>query len=104
MLFEPDQLVIPKEKILRYLLIKKDKNDKSGFLAALGFTAENYTELIDEIKVVASSNEAILTRSSPFGNLYKVEGMLKESLGVTIWIEQVEYNKFRFVTLYPGKT
>lgn len=102
MLLSPDQLIIPDEKILDYLLVKKQKNDKAGFLEKLGFTKSNYKDLIEEIKRIAISNEAILTRTSDFGNLYRVKGKLKEWLIVTIWLEQIENNKFRFVTLYPA--
>ncbi len=101
MILKPEQLIIPEDKILNYLLIKKEKNDKSGFLENLGFTKTNYIELIEEIIIIATTHTAILTRSSSFGNLYKVEGKLKNSLIVAIWIEQIENNKFRFVTLYP---
>ena len=86
MILKPEQLIIPEEKVLDYLLIKKAKNDKSGFLEKLGFTKANYIELIEEIRKIATSNEARLTRTSDFGNLYNVEGKLKTILIVTIWI------------------
>lgn len=35
------------EKFLRYLLIKRDYDDKSQFLKKGGFTIENYQDLIN---------------------------------------------------------
>ena len=101
MILQPEQLIISEEKILEYLLVKKEKNDKSGFLSGLGFNKDNFSELIQEIRKIATTNEAVLSRKNEFGNLYRIEGKLKNSLVVTIWIEQIENNKFRFVTLYP---
>ena len=101
MILKPEQLIISEEKILDYLLVQKEKNDKSGFLSGLGFSRANYPELVEEIRKIATTNEAVLSRTNEFGNLYKIEGKLKNSLVVTIWIEQIENNKFRFVTLYP---
>ena len=101
MILKPEQLIISEEKILDYLLLQKEKNDKSGFLSGLGFGKANYQELVEEIRKIATTNEAVLSRANEFGNLYKIEGKLKNSLVVTIWIEQIENNKFRFVTLYP---
>jgi len=50
MILKPEQIIIPDEKILNYLLLSKEKNDKSGFLSRLGFNKNNYTELIEEIR------------------------------------------------------
>ena len=97
---KPEQIIIPEEKILNYLLINKEKNDKSAFLSRLGFSRKNFHELIEEIRKIATTNEAVLSRASEW-NLYKIEGKLKVSVVVTIWIEQIEENKYRFVTLYP---
>ena len=101
MILKPEQITIPEEKILNYLLLSKEKNDKSGFLSRLGLNKNNYTELIEEIRKISTTNEPVLSRTSEFGNLYRIEGKLKSSFIVTIWIEQIEKNKFRFVTLYP---
>ena len=101
MILKPEQIIIPQEKILNYLLVTKEKNDKSGFLSGLGFSRSNFNELIEEILKIATTNEAVLSRKSEFGDLYRIEGKLKSRFVITIWIEQIEENKFRFVTLYP---
>jgi hypothetical protein len=41
----PEDLIIPDDKITRYLLVQKARNDKSKFLAQAGFTQENPEDL-----------------------------------------------------------
>lgn len=77
MILKPEQLIIPDEKILDYLLLPKEKNDKSGFLSGLGFNRANYPELVEEIRKIATTNEAILSRTNEFGNLTKLKENLK---------------------------
>lgn len=80
----------------------KKKNDKSFFLKQLGYSLNNYEDLINDIKLIAVTGEIVLSRETEFGDLYKINGLLKDAMVVTIWIEQVSYNAFRFVTLYPA--
>ncbi|MER3497462.1 MAG: hypothetical protein C4308_01900 [Chitinophagaceae bacterium] len=67
----------------------------------LGFTELNYTERIEEIKRIASTNEAELSKISEYSSLYLIKGKLEDMLVVTIWIEEIEADKYRFVTLSP---
>ena len=39
-----EKVEIPAEKITDYLLVQKDKNDKSEFLSVLGYNIENWIE------------------------------------------------------------
>ena len=45
-----EYIEIPAEKITAYLLVAKEKNDKSHFLANLGYTLESWRELEKDIK------------------------------------------------------
>lgn len=38
------EIIIEEQKILNYLLVPKEKNDKSKFLNNLGFTVQNFLE------------------------------------------------------------
>jgi hypothetical protein len=96
-----EQIIIPAEKITDYLLAKKDKNDKSKFLMSLGYTKENWQELINDIKQIALSNELVLEKTSEFGDLYSIKGRLKTKTVITIWLEKVSQVAYRFITLYP---
>lgn len=96
-----NQIIVPKEKITDYLLMPKKQNDKLFFLTKLGYSSHTYQDLINDIKSIAVTGEIVLSRESEYGNLYKINGLLKDTMIVTIWIEQISYNTFRFVTLYP---
>lgn len=102
MRFKANEVIVSEEKIIDYLLVRKDKNDKSNFLRKIGYTLENYQDLIIDILEIAATYNAVLSRSSEFGNLYRVQGPLKNTIVITIWIEQLTDNTYRFVTLYPA--
>jgi len=46
-------------------------------------------------------NDLILQRVSEFGNLYSIKGSLKNKKIITIWLQQISDNVYRFITLYP---
>ncbi len=96
-----NQIIVPKEKITDYLIVPKKQNDKLFFLAKLGYSLHNYQDLINDIKFIAVTGEIVLSRESEYGSLYKINGLLKDIMVVTIWFEQISYDAFRFVTLYP---
>ncbi|MCG3167608.1 MAG: hypothetical protein POELPBGB_03402 [Bacteroidia bacterium] len=102
MLIPPERLEISAEKVKDYLLVQKEKNDKSGFLLKLGYTKENFNELMNDIKHIASHNEAVLQQQTPFGKMYEVKGNLKNFGIVTIWLLGIDNDKFRFITLFPS--
>lgn len=102
MKIKPEQLDIPVEKIIEYLLVVKLKTDKSKFLFSLGYTKENWEELLKDIIEIAVNNDIILQRVSEFGNLYSINGRLKNKKIITIWLQQISSNIYRFITLYPN--
>lgn len=58
MLIPVERVEIPEEKITDYLLVQKEKNDKSAFLFNLGYSLENAKELTEDIKYIATHNES----------------------------------------------
>ena len=92
----PDDAIISEEKLVRYLLAPRRKNDKSGFLAQAGFTSANPDRL-----------EQAIRRQNEYGAFYRVEGVLVGPEGmlltVTIWIQQTIEDRYRFVTLKPAR-
>ncbi len=98
-----EKVEISAEKITDYLLVQKEKNDKSEFLAALGYKIENWIELENDIRALVEINEAYLQRSTPFGDMYEVKGALRNFGVVTIWLLTIDSEKFRFITLFPDK-
>jgi len=104
----PSDAIIPDDKITRYLLVPKARNDKSKFLAMAGFTQENPESSRTAIRLLADSIEASYNRSNEYGTFYQVSGELIGANGinlsvVTIWLQRQIDGKFQFVTLKPNK-
>lgn len=102
------RLIIPDDKLTRYLLLYKARNDKSKFLAQAGFTQENPEALRGAIRSLAESVEAVEDITNEYGTFYRVEGELiginSMNLSViTIWLQRQNDAKFQFVTLKPRK-
>src|SRR5580698_5895538 len=64
-----EKVEIPAEKITDYLLMQKEKNDKSDFLSKLGYTIQNWKELEQDIRLLVVNNSAHIQRRSPFGDI-----------------------------------
>jgi len=104
----PAHAIIPEDKLTRYLLIFRDKDDKSKFLAQAGFTLDNAASLRKALVNLITLQEAIEDGRNDYGIFYRVEGMLEGVNGinlavVTIWIQRYIDNRFQFVTLKPKK-
>ena len=107
----PEDVVIPHEKLTRYLLVFQPDSDKSKFLAQAGFTTENPDALEAAIRELIATHEAVFDRTDRFGDFYRVDGTLKgvnkQNLAVvTVWIirtEEKEQGVYRFVTLKPWR-
>ena len=97
--------IIPEAKLTKYLLVWKPKNDKSGFFFFLGYTIDNWKQLEEDLKKLLV-NQAIYNKSSNFGDIYEVKGILPGRNGVTLkvatyWIIDSLTNETRFITLLP---
>ena len=101
----PANAYIPIEKITNYLLTKREKNDKSKFLAQAGFTRINPESLIISIRELIAENDAYIERKTEYGIIYNVTGNLYGDHDiitvVTVWILLDSDEKYRFVTLKP---
>jgi hypothetical protein len=98
-------VIIESAKITNYLLVARDKNDKSKFLNELGYTLDNWEILVEDIRNIVLENEAVFQKESPFGgDLYEVKGQLRNFGIITIWLVLDNQNIFRFVTLFPNKS
>jgi hypothetical protein len=87
----PEDAIIPDDKIDRYLLIQKARNDKSKFLAQAGFTLENPEALVAAIRLLIAIDEAVEDGRNEYGTFYQVAGELVGVNGVrlsvvTIWL------------------
>lgn len=104
----PADGIIPDSKITRYLLILREQDDKSKFLAQAGFTQDNPEQLISALRQLADAVEAVEDTINEYGIFYRVEGELiginNRNLSViTIWLNRKIDGKFQFITLKPKK-
>lgn len=104
----PSEANIPQENLTRYLLVLKERNDKSQFLAQAGFTQENSETLTAAIALLIQSAEAVEDGTNEYGIFYRVDGTLQGANGrslavITIWIRWYSDGSFHFVTLKPQK-
>jgi len=104
----PRDVVIAEEKLTRYLLVWRPRNDKSAYLAQAGYDLGNWQALEADLRRLAAMAEAESEGHNPFGQMLAARGELQGPDGVilkvkTIWIRLAERNEIRFVTLYPDK-
>jgi hypothetical protein len=104
----PENVVIPEDKLVRYLLVPREENDKCQFLGIAGYTLTTWEvlarDLYDLAKTYAISDMVI----SPYGIKWEVPGTLTGPNGqvlyrVTIWITLEASGATRFVTLFPDR-
>jgi len=104
----PENVVIPQDKLVSYLLLSREKNDKSGFLALAGYTLDNWEILKCHLRQFIQAHEVSDIETSPYGIKYEVRGTLTGPNGrtlrvVTIWIKLGATGETRFVTLFPDR-
>ena len=105
----PADSLIPTEKLTRYLLVPQARADKSAFLARAGYTPQNPSALLLDLRLQILPLDAASTESNQFGEYFEIRGALRGPNGVmlrvkTIWIRDALSNRVRFVTLLPDKT
>lgn len=60
--------LIAEEKLRRYLLAQRAKNDKSAFFAGAGYTQSNWRQLADDIRQQLLPLNAEPSRQSKYGD------------------------------------
>jgi hypothetical protein len=104
----PEQVVIAQDKLLRYLLLPREENDKSRFLAAAGYTLATWEVLEHDLRELAKSQAVSELETSVYGIKYMVRGTLNGPSGrrlhvMTVWITLAATGETRFVTLFPDR-
>jgi hypothetical protein len=103
----PPDVIIPDAKLTQYLLIPRQQDDKSKFLAQGGFTENNPESLKQAILELIETKEAIEDSQNQYGIFYRVEGNIKGEIKnlliVTIWLQRDIDKQFQFITLKPKK-
>lgn len=101
--------VIAPAKLTKYLLVWRDADDKSKFLAQAGYAQENWQQLESDLRNQILPIEAVPSdEPNRFGDIYEIRGVLPGVNGVnlavvTIWMIEYETQQTKFITLYPDK-
>lgn len=100
-----DATITADEKITRYLLVPREQDDKSKFLAQAGFTPDNPELLKAAIRQLSDSIEAIQDRDNEYGVFYRVTGELigleEQNLAViTVWLQRAVDGKFHGIKFF----
>jgi hypothetical protein len=104
----PEDVVIPEDKLVRYLLLPREENDKSQFLGIAGYTLGTWEVLARDLHDLAKTYEISDKAISLYGIKWEVQGSLTGPNGqvlyvVTVWITLETSGETRFVTLFPDK-
>ena len=104
----PENVVIPEDKLVRYLLVPREENDKYQFLGIAGYTLTTWEILARDLYDLAKTHVISDMVISPYGIKWEVPGTLTGPNGqvlyvVTIWITLEASGATRFVTLFPDR-
>lgn len=107
-----ENAVIPPEKLINYALNKKHRGggkDKAiAFERALGYTVDNYEQLIEEVLANLLMYPAVYKGSTKYGKKYEVKMELagpngKTATVITGWLVEKETGRPRLTTIYIDK-
>ena len=104
----PRNTHIADEKLTKYLLAPKKRNDKSGWLARAGYQFETWAILRRDLLEQILPNDASFLERTPYGDLYEIAGRLEGPNGTvlavrTVWMIESPTEETKFITLYPDK-
>ncbi len=104
----PQDAMISDEKLAKYLLAPRKRNDKSKWLAQAGYFPETWALLKDDLRNQVLPKDAVLVESTEYGRMYEIRAKLKGPNGktlpvCTIWMVEKAANITKFITMYPDK-
>jgi hypothetical protein len=104
----PKDIIIPDEKLTRYLLVPRNWDDKSKYLAQAGFALHNPDDLKRALTTLAATSETVQDGINEYGEFLRTDGVLTGPTGrklpvTAIWLRQRGDGSIRFITLKPRK-
>ena len=104
----PEDALISDEKLTKYLLAPKKRNDKSKWLARAGYVAETWSILKRDLRKQVLPRNASLVERTAYGETYEIRGELQgpngKTLAVcTIWMVEKAGEATKFITMYPDR-
>jgi hypothetical protein len=102
---------VERHKLLDYLLSTTHPRGrtKAAFFRSLGFTADNWSDLVEALRRHISVGRITPCETTQYGTLYQVDGSLfsvaNQPFSIrSIWLVKPGEQVPRFVTAYPLKT
>ena len=104
----PKNIIIPDDKLTRYLLLPRAWDDKSKYLAQAGFTLNNPDILKKALAHLAETSETLQDITSEYGEFLRTDGVLTgpngRELAVTaVWLRWHIDGSIHFITLKPRR-
>jgi hypothetical protein len=105
----PKDAVIASAKLTKYLLVFREVDDKSKFLAQAGYGLNNWQQLESDLRSQIMTLDATpSSEENRFGDTYEIRGLLTGPSGVslkivTIWMTEYETGLTKLITLYPDR-
>jgi hypothetical protein len=102
----PEDSHIAREKLTRYLLVPRTRGDKSAYLALAGYTLDNFTTLLTDLRAQILNQDAAALETTSYGQLYEIRAPLVGPSGRTlrvrtIWMTEYLSGVTKFITLIP---
>ena len=104
-----ERAVVEPAKVRDYLLssVHPVGRFKAVVFQALGYTAEQWELLRDDLLALALTGSAAPGQASPFGQKYEVSGTLRgpngqEAQFISVWLAPPGDEAPRFITAFPG--
>jgi hypothetical protein len=102
----PEDSHIAPEKLTRYLLVPQARGDKSAYLALTGYTLDNVTTLLTDLRAQILNQDATALEKTTYGQLYEIRAQLVGPSGRalrvrTIWMTEYLSGATKFITLIP---
>ena len=76
----PSTAVIAPEKIRRYLLSPRKRNDKSKWLAKAGYKLEDWRKLEKDLRTQILTLDALSTEGTKYGQMYESDRTKRQNL------------------------
>lgn len=97
---------IDPRKVTDYLLVRRDVDDKSGFLRLAGYEEIHSNRLLEDIRTLLNQ-DAKSIEISDYAEKFAIDGILVGPNGRrlhvrSIWAKLHTTGEVRFVTLYPS--
>jgi hypothetical protein len=102
----PEDSYIAPEKLTRYLLVSQARGDKSAYLALAGYTLDNFTTLLTDLRAQILNQDAAALETTSYGQLYEIRAPLVGPSGRTlrvrtIWMTEYLSGVTKFIALIP---